>query len=157
MSHITVPRDFRENSAAHMKQFTVNEVIFTMLLSGQYFTWHVILWAIVFWPIWSHLRHGQDIPRVINMLCCGLVTANFNLYPSGLLHRHWVNHTKAHFENVVSNLSAISFRTLSYWLIFPWTKWPPFCRWFFQMYFCEWKNLYFDWNFTEVCSQGSWQ
>ena len=30
----------------------------------------------------------------------------------------------------------------------PWTKWPPFRRPYFQMYFREWKVLYFDWNFT---------
>ena len=29
-------------------------------------------------------------------------------------------------------------------LISPWTKWPPFCRWSFQMHFCEWKALYID-------------
>ena len=26
----------------------------------------------------------------------------------------------------------------------PWAKWPPFCRWYFQMHFCEWKILYFE-------------
>ena len=31
------------------------------------------------------------------------------------------------------------------------TKWPPFRRWYFQTHFHEWKFLYFDWNFTEVC------
>ena len=25
----------------------------------------------------------------------------------------------------------------------PWTKWPPFCIWYFQMHFREWKVLYF--------------
>ena len=38
--------------------------------------------------------------------------------------------------------------------ISPWTKWPPFHRQHFQMHFHEWKFLYFDSNFTEVCSQG---
>ena len=37
------------------------------------------------------------------------------------------------------------------------TKWPPFCR-HLQMQFLRWTLLYFDWNFTEVCSQwSSWQ
>ena len=36
-----------------------------------------------------------------------------------------------------------------------WTKWPAFRRRYFQMYFSERKALYFDWNFTEVCSEGS--
>ena len=40
----------------------------------------------------------------------------------------------------------------------PWTKWPPFRRLHFQMFFREWKVLYFDWNFTNICSEGSnWQ
>ena len=34
----------------------------------------------------------------------------------------------------------------------PWTRWPPFRRRYFQMHFREWKVLYFDLNFTEVCS-----
>ena len=37
----------------------------------------------------------------------------------------------------------------------PWTKWLPFRRWYFQVHFCEWKILYFDDNFTEVCSYES--
>ena len=37
-------------------------------------------------------------------------------------------------------------------LISHWTKWPPFRRRHFQMHFCEWKVLCFDWSFTEVCS-----
>ena len=39
----------------------------------------------------------------------------------------------------------------------PW-KWSPFRRLQFQMRFNEWKVLYFDSNFTEVCPRGSnWQ
>ena len=37
-------------------------------------------------------------------------------------------------------------------LISPWTKWLPLCRRYFQMPFLEWKYLYFDEIFTEVCS-----
>ena len=33
----------------------------------------------------------------------------------------------------------------------PWTEWQPFCR-HFQMHFHESKILYFDLNFTKVCS-----
>ena len=36
--------------------------------------------------------------------------------------------------------------------ISPWTKWLPFSRWHFKMHFHEWKVLYFDSKFTEVCS-----
>ena len=40
----------------------------------------------------------------------------------------------------------------------PRTKWPPFRRRYFQMYFREWKVSYFNKNFTEVCSIGyNWQ
>ena len=40
----------------------------------------------------------------------------------------------------------------------PLEKWPPFRRRHFYMHFHEWKVLYFDSNFTEVCSWGSnWQ
>ena len=34
----------------------------------------------------------------------------------------------------------------------PETKWPLFRRRHFQMHFHEWKVLYFDSNFTDVCS-----
>ena len=38
------------------------------------------------------------------------------------------------------------------------TKWQPFCRWHFLIHFLLWKLLYFDSNFTEICSKGSsWQ
>ena len=33
-----------------------------------------------------------------------------------------------------------------------WTKWPPFGRRYFHMQFREWRVLYFDYIFTEVCS-----
>ena len=40
----------------------------------------------------------------------------------------------------------------------PWTKWSPFRRRYFHLHFCQWKVLYFDYNFTAVCSSGSkWQ
>ena len=37
-------------------------------------------------------------------------------------------------------------------IISPYAKWPPFCSQHFQMHLHEWKSLYFDSNFTEVCS-----
>ena len=38
------------------------------------------------------------------------------------------------------------------------TKWLPFCRWCFHMHFIDCKSLYFDSNFTEVCSlESNWQ
>ena len=40
-------------------------------------------------------------------------------------------------------------------LIFPWTKWPPFRRRLFQMYFLEWKFLYFNSNFTKFVPKGA--
>ena len=42
----------------------------------------------------------------------------------------------------------------------PWIKWNmmPFHRQYFHMHFREWKVLYFDKNFTEICSKGfNWQ
>ena len=40
----------------------------------------------------------------------------------------------------------------------PWTKWPLYPRQYFEMHLHGWKVLYFDSNFTEVCSKGSnWQ
>ena len=34
----------------------------------------------------------------------------------------------------------------------------PFCRQYFQMHFHEWKFLYFDYNFTEICCyRPNWQ
>ena len=33
-------------------------------------------------------------------------------------------------------------------------KWPPFCRWQFQMDCLVWKWLHFDYNVTEICYQG---
>ena len=39
-----------------------------------------------------------------------------------------------------------------------WTKWPQFHKRCFRLHFLEWKFLFFDWNFAEVCSRGSnWQ
>ena len=34
-------------------------------------------------------------------------------------------------------------------------KWPPFFRRHFQMDFLEWKCVDFDYDFTEVCSNGT--
>ena len=37
-------------------------------------------------------------------------------------------------------------------------KWPPSCRWHFQNNVWECKCLYFNYNFTEICSQRhNWQ
>ena len=30
----------------------------------------------------------------------------------------------------------------------------PLCRQHFQTHFLEWKLMYFDWNFIEICSKG---
>ena len=35
------------------------------------------------------------------------------------------------------------------------TKWTTFCRRHVQTHFLEWKWLYFDQNFIEICSQAS--
>ena len=40
-------------------------------------------------------------------------------------------------------------RVLIRWM---WTKWPTLYTRHFQMHFYEWKILYFDSNFSEVCS-----
>ena len=38
------------------------------------------------------------------------------------------------------------------------TKWPPFCRRYFQIHFLGWKSWYLDSNFIEICLQESnWQ
>ena len=34
----------------------------------------------------------------------------------------------------------------------PWTKWLPFHKRYIHKHFLEWKVLYFEWDFTEVCS-----
>ena len=41
-----------------------------------------------------------------------------------------------------------------YWHIEANTKWEQLGRWHIQMHFLEWKLLYFDWDFIEICSQG---
>ena len=42
--------------------------------------------------------------------------------------------------------------------LFHLTKWPIFSRWHFWMHFIELKCLNFEYNLTEICSQGSnWQ
>ena len=41
------------------------------------------------------------------------------------------------------------------WLNEAETRWPPFSRRHFPMHFLEWKYINFDYDFTEVCSQGS--
>ena len=33
-----------------------------------------------------------------------------------------------------------------------WTKWLTFRRWQVKMHFLEWKPMYFNQNFTEICS-----
>ena len=39
-----------------------------------------------------------------------------------------------------------------------WTKWLPFCIWHFQMHFIGRHFVYFESNFTELCSEEScWQ
>ena len=35
------------------------------------------------------------------------------------------------------------------------TEWQPFSRRDYQIHFLEWKCIFFDKDFTEVCSQGS--
>ena len=52
------------------------------------------------------------------------------------------------FTFLVYDLSVDSRDPLTH---LPWTKWPPFPRWHFQMHFYEWKVLCFDSNFIEVC------
>ena len=58
--------------------------------------------------------------------------------------------TNFHGKCGVSSLRTTSWHEMLTHL--PWTKWPPFPRRHFQIHFHEWKVLYFDSNFTEVCS-----
>ena len=52
-------------------------------------------------------------------------------------------------------LSCINPSTYAlYWHIETNTKWKQFGRRHIQMHFLEWKWLYFDWDFIEICSQG---
>ena len=38
------------------------------------------------------------------------------------------------------------------------TKWPPFCRWHFEMHFLEQKVLNFKWHLIEIYSlRSNWQ
>ena len=34
------------------------------------------------------------------------------------------------------------------------TKYPPFSRWLLQIHMLEWQLFYFDYVFSEICSQG---
>ena len=58
----------------------------------------------------------------------------------------WPFQSRKHQPNQ-SHKNAVIFllwETTSIQLISPWTKWPPFRRWYFQMHVREWKVLNFD-------------
>ena len=65
-------------------------------------------------------------------------------YPGVLLNWDW------HDNNMIATVPVKQPKLIS-----PWTKWPPFRRWHFQMHILEWKYIDFDWNFSEFYSQCS--
>ena len=86
-------------------------------------------------PLWRHRnRNHKKIQHDITMfIFCGMYWKHYSDLP------WWI------FMEVNGQLISL------------WKKWPPFRRQYFQMHFYEWK-MYFDYNFTEVCSEGSnWQ
>ena len=64
-------------------------------------------------------------------------------------YSHWF-HTV--LSNDVKSEWAWTWSSLTH---LPWTKWPPFCRWYFEMHFLQRKDMYCYQNLTEVCSHGS--
>ena len=56
----------------------------------------------------------------------------------------WINHTGS-----FSKMGQIK-----YYLISPWTKWPPFHRWHFQVHFYEWKFVYFFQIWLKIVPKG---
>ena len=64
-------------------------------------------------------------------------------------------HNGISYTGKMSSLYWIRAQASNSYLISPSTKWPPFPWRHFEMHFHEWKFLYFELNFTQVCSQGS--
>ena len=85
--------------------------------------------------------------------CCG---NGSNLWDAGDLRNHRVHydvivmyHVYVTQRNVNTHLTQ--FQQLVNKLISSWTKWPPFCRRYFQTHFHE-GEVYFNSSFTELCS-----
>ena len=78
-----------------------------------------------------------------------------------ILHRkiqvkHYMEYSMKHQQRMPNiNKSCENESWISSHLTHPPLNWPKFRRRYFHMHFREWKFLYFDPNFTEVCSQVS--
>ena len=76
----------------------------------------------------------------------------------GMRSPHFWNYEDDDTDSVSSSVSGRQprgWKKGKSWTHDAWTKWLLFSRWHFQIYFLEGKMLYFDCNFTEVCSRGS--
>ena len=102
------------------------------------FCYHMCLygyWYNILYLLGTHVYKGLiKIFLLWNHLKCPR-----NSFMSG---SYWA-HRKSEFMQVMSQH------------IEAWTKWPPFCRRYFQLHFLERNFSYFGSNFTDVCSIGS--
>ena len=66
-----------------------------------------------------------------------------------LLHKgeHWNMRIPRHLNHYILHRNWDPGHLMQLLTHCPWTKLLPFHRQQFQMHFCEWKYLYFDWKF----------
>ena len=115
--------------------------------------------------IWSDIPRNMDIRkqsgyRVDRIVCYSILRVSviiIHAYPgsiawmAGSIHQSYIPEKKLHLPLLRTTQFLRSVFEF-------WTKWRPFCRLYFSVYFLEWKYSYFDENFTEVCPWGSsWQ
>ena len=117
-----------------------------------------VCWNIVNWTLGNKLQWNFNRSSNIfiqenafeNVVC---EKASILFWPQcvkvGLMNKLMADHTIMTYWFKLASKTVIK---TGYRLVAPWTEWPPFRRWYFQMLFCEWKVLYFDRNFPGVCS-----
>ena len=111
--------------------------------------------------LWRHRRGILNLSGLDGIDAADPYEANTNPNPSYFMDDGvcYIS-TEAHiFILYLQRSNSYSWRVgngYRFWLSglthLPMEKWPPFRRWYFHMHFREWKDLYFDWNFTQVCS-----
>ena len=100
----------------------------------------------------SPVRHQAIIWTNAGILLIGpLATSSSEI----LIKIHIFSFKKKHLNMSFDNGSHFVSASMCELNIEAETKWPPFCRWYIQMHFLEWKCSHFNWNFTDVSSLGS--
>ena len=121
------------------------------LLYMQETDWHRTAQDGVVWRVYIYIMTSSLVGLCVGSICyiCNTLwmwSGTFGTMKPEQNGRHFAD--VGHLAPWNLNKMAAILQEWDIWHHEAWTKWLPFCRRHIQMYFLEWKAVYFDANFN---------